>query len=119
MMKFIIQLQRVHVNSHVLSRGPDRGQLPKRRLLIHATKVAYPKVHPCFFDFLAVRRLASHNRASRYYSQIVTRHLLHSSELIQVCVQKSHYSPYKSSTRCLLNHLAITSILAKYQDHSG
>lgn len=26
-----------------------RGQMPKRRLLIHATKVAYPKVHPCFF----------------------------------------------------------------------
>lgn len=59
-----------------------RGQMPKRRLLIHATKVAYPKVHPCFFYFSAVRLLASHNRASRYYSQIVTRHLLHSSKSV-------------------------------------
>lgn len=56
-------LKRVHVNSHVRSRGPE---VKNQKEDYSCYKRGLPESSPMFFDFSVVRRLASHNRASRY-----------------------------------------------------
>lgn len=81
-------LKRVHVNSHVRSRGPE---VKNQKEDYSCYKRGLPESSPMFLtsqwfaDLLLITEL-------HVTSQIVTRHLLHSSK--SVCKNPS-YSPYK------------------------